>query len=123
MCVSFCIPSFPLLYNRTSASCRLFIWPAINLKQLSLVQFKAPWLENPGRRFCFCTNHEWTRIDTNYGASAACPRRAAAHRSKLKIIVILMRADPEPVVMALPLAGESAIAATDLSGVNAPFLA
>jgi hypothetical protein len=34
-----------------------------------------------------------------------------------------MRADPEPVVMALPLAGESAISATDLSGVNAAFLA
>ncbi len=34
-----------------------------------------------------------------------------------------MRADPEPVVMALPIAGESAIGATDLSGVNAAFLA
>jgi hypothetical protein len=65
-------------------------------------------------------------VDTNrhyYAAIAACPRRAAVRRSKLKIIVILMRADPEPVVIALPLAGESAPAATDLSGVNAAFLA
>jgi hypothetical protein len=32
---------------------------------LSLVQFKAPCLENTGTRFCFCNNHEGTRIDTN----------------------------------------------------------
>lgn len=62
-------------------------------------------------------------MDTNYATIAGCPRRAAAHRSKLEIIVILMRADPEPVVMALPLAGESAIGATDLGGVNTAFLA
>lgn len=43
--------------------------------------------------------------------------------SQLEIIVILVSADPEPIVTASPLAGERAIAATDLGGINAAFLA
>jgi len=57
------------------------------------------------------------RMDTNYSTIAACPRRAAAHRSKLEII-----ADPEPVVPTISLAGEGAIAATNLGGTDPPFL-
>ena len=57
-------------------------------------------------------------MDTNYSTIAACPRRAAAHRSKLEII-----ADPEPVVPTISLAGEGAIAATNLGGIDPPFLA
>ena len=43
--------------------------------------------------------------------------------SKLEIIVVLVRPDPEPVVMAFAFASESTIAATNLDGVNAAFLA
>ena len=43
-------------------------------------------------------------------------------RSQLKFVVSFVCADPEPVIMAISLAGESAIAATDLGGVNATFL-
>lgn len=43
--------------------------------------------------------------------------------SQLEIIVILVSADPEPIITASPLARERAIAATDLGGVNAAFLA
>jgi len=43
--------------------------------------------------------------------------------SKFEIIVVLVRPDPEPVVMAFAFAGESTIAATNLDGVNAAFLA
>ena len=48
---------------------------------------------------------------------------AAADRSQSKLIIILVCADPEPVVMAISLASESAIASTDLGGVNAAFFA
>jgi len=45
------------------------------------------------------------------------------HRSKRKIIVILVCADPEPVIMTISLASECAIATTDLGGIYAAFLA
>jgi len=38
-----------------------------------------------------------------------------------EIVVCLVAADPEPVEFAAPLPGESAIPATDLSGVDAAF--
>ena len=43
--------------------------------------------------------------------------------SQLEIIVILVSADPEPIITTFPLARERAIAATDLGGINAAFLA
>jgi len=73
---------------------------------------------------CFIDRHYTKpRMDTNYSTIAACPRRAAAQTSKLEIIVILMRANPEPVVPTISLAGEGAIAATNLGGIDPPFLA
>ena len=62
---------------------------------------------------------ELTRMNTNVAIQEA----DSARRLELEIIVILMCANPEPVIITLALAGESTIAATDLRGVNAAFLA
>ncbi len=64
------------------------------------------------------------------GTRAACegltklqPTRLPRSRSKSEIVVILVRADPEPVKMALAFASHGAVATTNLDGVNAAFLA
>ena len=44
-------------------------------------------------------------------------------RSQRELIVIFVRADPEPIVMTSPLASQSAIAPTNFGRVNAAFLA
>ena len=48
---------------------------------------------------------------------------SAFDASQLEIVVILVRADPESVVMISSRPGESAITAADLDGVDAAFLA
>jgi hypothetical protein len=98
---------------------------AVIRKEFRLVEFKAPCLENRTGRFvwlttCLRSAKAWAGESTL--SNAPFLPLAAAGRLQLKFIVIFVCADPEPVVMAISLAGESAIAATDLDGVNAAFL-
>ncbi len=54
---------------------------------------------------------------------APAPDANGGRESQPELIVIFVRADPEPIVMSFPLAGERPIAATDFGGVNASLLA
>jgi hypothetical protein len=44
-------------------------------------------------------------------------------RLKVKTVVFLVCADPEPVIMTVSLASQGAVAPTDLDSINCPFLA
>jgi hypothetical protein len=51
------------------------------------------------------------------------PRAEDGQNLELELIVLLMCADPEPVVMTVPLASQCTVAPTDLDSVNCAFLA
>ena len=46
-------------------------------------------------------------------------RAEGERKSKFEIVVFFVRADPEPIIGAVALPGEGAVAATDLGRVNA----
>ena len=48
--------------------------------------------------------------------------RKAGSESKSEFVIFLVRADPEPEIIAVALASDGAIAATDFGGVNSAFL-